>query len=456
MSGLFSSLITGLRSLSNTQSALSVVGDNIANVNTPGYTRKRITFTPTPPQVHSFGLTGTGAEVESIDSIRDRFIERRLLNELQIRGQLEGQEFATGQIELILFASEGSGVADQLSRFFNSFSELAADPSSISKRGVVIGEGEKLASTISATFSQLEEMRVDNRLQIRDSIDNINSFLEQIAPLNSQIRVLEHRGLDAGVLGDKRQHLMNQLAEEIGLESYQSESGELTITTNSGRLLLVGDKVFQPQVTDTSSQTTVTLSGEDITAELTTGKLGGFLRTDNQTLPGHLAALDTLAQELATEVNAVHSTGEGLDNTTGLNFFSFSAPDPAGSLSVAITDEKSVAAGQVGSGPGDGTVAQQITDLRDKSLTNLGDQTFVNYFSQQVAKAGLESRQISLSLAAQKIIVGEVENQRNSVSGVALDEEAVHLIQLERAYQASSRFILAVDELLEETMNLIR
>ncbi len=456
MSGLLTSLITGIKSLSAAQSALSVVENNIANVNTPGYTRKRITFTPSPPQFRSYGVLGTGVDIERIDSIRDRFIERRLLNELQIKGQLEGQEFASAQIEIILFASEGSGVSDQLSRFFNSFSELAADPSSIAKRGVVLGEGQKLASTISFTSTQLKGVRVDNRAQIRDSVDKINSFLDQIASLNSQIGGLEQGGGDSGVLGDERQHLMNQLAEEIGLASYQDDSGVLTITTNSGRLLLVGDTVFKPIVTDTASQTTVTLSGQDITSELTAGKLSGFLKMDNSTLPGYLDSLNSLAKELATEVNTVHSAGEGLDNTTGQNFFSFSAGDPAGSLSVLITDEKKVAAGQVGSGSGDGTVAQQIADLRDKSITNLGDQTFVGHFSQQVFKAGLESRQIGLGLEAQRTIVGEIRNQRNSVSGVSLDEEAIHLIQLERLYQASSRFLVTVDQLLEETMNLIR
>jgi len=122
------------------------------------------------------------------------------------------------------------------------------------------------------------------------------------------------------------------------------------------------------------------------------GKLGGYLRLDSQIIPGHLAELNDLAQEFATQVNAVHATGQGLDGSTGLDFFTFTPGDEARTLAVALTDGEAVAAAQLGGSAGDGTVAQQITDLRDLPVPGLGDQTFVSRFSQMVFAAGLEVR----------------------------------------------------------------
>ena len=435
---------------------MSVVGDNIANVNTPGYSRKRAIFKSSEPEIRSFGPLGRGINPERIQSIRDRFLEGRLITELQIQGQLEGQRFTLEQLEQIFFASEESGITEQLSRFFNSFSELSADASSIAKRGAVIGEAQKLANAISSPSTQIKQLRTGNRLQIRDAADRINSILGRIGKINTQLSALEVQGLDTGALGDERQQLISELAQETGVLTYTSEIGQQVVTTSKGRDFVLGDQPAKLEVVENNSGLTVTLDGVDITSELTMGKVGGFLTLENQTLPDRLADLDALAEALATEVNLVHRTGEGLDGSTGLDFFTFSATDPAGTLTVAITDEMSVGAAQPGSGPGDGTVARLIADLRDQTIPSLGDQSFGAYFSGLVFELGLEARQNGSSLSAQSTIVHQLRSHRDSVSAVSLDEEAANLLLLERAYQASARFIQTVDELLDETMALIR
>src|SRR5690606_23815189 len=252
MSGLFSDLRVGLKSLSNMEAAMSVVSENIANVNTPGYSRKRIIFEAGPAQIYSFGSIGQGADIARIESVRDSFIENRIRFEMQMKGLLEGQEFGLSQIETILAGSAGSGIPDNLSRFFNSFLELASDPSSIPLRQSVLSEAEKLAFSIQDTFRRLDSLDVDNRHQITDSVASINSILRELAQLNAELAPLQASGVDGGGLKDRQQELLNQLSQEIDIQTYTNESGSLVITNSTGRLLLVGDQPRQLQVKETT------------------------------------------------------------------------------------------------------------------------------------------------------------------------------------------------------------
>lgn len=456
MSGLFGSLQIGVRSLANLQTAMAVTSENLANSQTPGYSRKRIVYQDTVGDVRSFGVLGRGAEIRDIQSLRDNFINKRILVELQSRGTLAGQQFGLEQVEGILHQSGQSEISEQISRFFNSFLELSADPSSSQLRQAVMAEGETLASLFRSSYEKISSIRVENQAQLGDAVTRVNFLLDRIAEVNEQLTPLLAKGTDGSNLFDQRQELMNQLAEEMGFSSYQTESGLQMITTPSGKLLLSGTETFKLSIQDTSSGRRVYLNNQDITSELKTGKLGGYWQLDQQTLPSYLNALDALAEELASNVNALHRSGQGLDGSSGLDFFQFTSGQAASSLSVAVTDSNALAAAQLGGGPGDGRNAQLIADLRDQKFSTLGNDTFTGYFSQIVFEAGLNARQVRDALASQNRIVSQLEQQRESVSGISLDEEAANLLQFQRAYQANTRFLRVVDSLLEETLNLLR
>ena len=456
MSGLFSDLRVGLKSLSNMEAAMSVVSENIANVNTPGYSRKRIIFEAGPAQIYSFGSIGQGADIARIESVRDSFIENRIRFEMQMKGLLEGQEFGLSQIETILAGSAGSGIPDNLSRFFNSFLELASDPSSIPLRQSVLSEAEKLAFSIQDTFRRLDSLDVDNRHQITDSVASINSILGELAQLNAELAPLQASGVDGGGLKDRQQELLNQLSQEIDIQTYTNESGSLVITNSTGRLLLVGDQPRQLQVKETTHGQQILLQSQDISSEIKAGRLGGFLDLQRAVIPSYKDALNTLASELVQQVNAIHQGGEGLDGITGRDFFSVVSGQEARTIAVALSNGEELAAGPTGSAEGDGSIAQQIADLRNQSFPGLGGGTLDDYYSQLVFEAGLDSRYVKGSSELQSQVLTELQNQRDSVSGVSLDEEAVNLIQFQRSYQASAQFIRVVDSLLEETINLIR
>jgi flagellar hook-associated protein 1 len=457
MSGLFGSLSIGIKTLSNMQAAIAVVNDNIANVNTEGYSRKRVIFASSKPEYYTFGSIGTGAHVSRVESIRNGFLDARILGELQLRGSLAGQKFALEQVEAILYNEGRPGISDQISRFFNSFSELASNPASLASRQVVLGEGAKLATSIASAYQSLSSLRQDNRVEARNAAEQVNLILEQIARLNLELSPLISQGQDGGSLADQRQVLMNRLAEQMDFVSYRTESGSMTITTSGGVPLVIGAEFSQLRVDESNSGFKIEVQGTDITSQLTGGKLAAYVELDNKTLPGYLAALDSLAQSIADQVNTVHRQGVALDGqTTDQDFFTYDPLNAAQTLMVALTGAELVAAGSAGSGPADGTFAQRIADLRDLPVAALGNNTFSSYYSELIFQIGLDSRYVNDSLATQDKIILQLQNQRDSVSGVSLDEEAISLIEYQRAYQASSRFIMVVNQLLDETMNLIR
>ena len=455
MGGLFGAIQVSLQNLSNMQTALGVVNENVANVNTPGYSRKRIIYAPGPYEQRPYGMLGTGAQIERVESIRDLFLESRIGQEYQAKGFYEGQQYGVSQLETIVGATDGSGIPDQLSKFFDSFLELAGDPSSSSLREVTITQGQQLAQRIQSSAARLDSLDEANRALVEDSVNTVNSLLNDIAKVNVKLQPLLKQGMDGGPLYDERQQLLNQLNEEMSVQVSEDQSHNMVITTTSGRLLLMGTEVTGLSTQKTMDGTTVLHEGMDITSEINGGKMGGLLDFQQSTLASTRAALNSLAAELVSTVNAAHHNGVDLNGDEGGDFFSATAGNEARTISVAVTDYRKLAAAAPGGGVGDGTNAQAMADLRDLKVAGLGNETFGDYYSQIVFDVGMASKGIQSNLDLQDQILRQLEDQRESVSGVSLDEEAVNLMQYQRSYQASSRLLQVLDSLLEETLNIV-
>ncbi|HRV07943.1 MAG TPA: flagellar hook-associated protein FlgK [Acidobacteriota bacterium] len=456
MGGIFGALQIGLRNLSNAQAGIFVVNENVANVNVEGYSRRRVIYQPGPYEQRPYGLIGSGAEIQRIESVRDVFLEARLLLEHQATGFFAGQEYGVTQLEPIMNISSGQGVSDEMSKFFDAFLELASDPSSLSLRQVALAQADALASRIRTTASQLGAVEENLRMRTQDLVNDVNGLLHRIAAINTKLQPMLSLGQDGGPLYDERQKLLNELARKIDIQVQTDQSGNMVLTTGSGRLLLMGDEANELSFEATASDVIISLQGEDITSEIQKGELGGLLAFQTGTLSSVRNSLNTLTKELADAVNAVHQAGVDLDGEPGGVFFSTVAGQEARTISVAVMNFRDIAAAEPGAGIGNGSNAQAIADLRDKEISELGGQTLTEYFSQIVFEVGLAGQTVRSSLDLQTQMLRQLENQRESVSGVSLDEEAITLIQLQRSYEASARLIRVLDTLLEETINLVR
>lgn len=456
MSGLFGALQLSLRTLSNMQTGIQTVNENIANVNTEGYSRKRVVFASSDVELRSFGVLGSGAEVLRIESVRNLFLEARIQAELQAYGFYQGRQESLSQLESLIAGSDGANISEQLSRFLDAFLELSGDPSSIALRESVLAEGNQLAWSMRNSAAQLGLMEQGTRIQISDTVQTINSLLTRIGELNDKLLPVLNRGIDGGSLYDERQQLLNELAALANVQVQVDASHNMVISTHNGTLLLVGSEVSPLTVEQTSAGAVVRHLGADVSAEFTSGKLGGLLGFQNQTLADAQSALNSLARELMSVFNQTHSAGFDLQGDAGGALFSATADSEASTLVLTLQDPRLLAAAGTPGAVGDGQNAQALANLRDQGIEGLGGQTLRDFYAQVLFNVGLETRSARSNLALQEKVLAQLQAQRESVSGVSLDEEAVNLMQYQRAYQASAKLIRVLDSLLEETLNLIK
>jgi flagellar hook-associated protein 1 FlgK len=463
MSSLFSSLEAARSSLAAQQTALQVTSNNIANVNTPGYHRQRAILEATTPEDTSVGQLGTGVTVANVISVRDQFLELRISQAHQNLSAQDAISAYLRQIESVLGTDE-SGVQEGITRFFNAFSALAADPASSSLRHGVISAAEYLASRFRNTAQQLTDIRDSANAAVADSVRSINSLTQTIAGLNLQIAAAEADGGEAATLRDQRTNAVNDLAALMDIHYHEAEDGTLTISAAGGTTLVTAgfSQTLEAVAAGPDGMFEIVNGPYTITDSIQGGALGGLLAVRDDQIPVYQQQLDVLAESVISEVNAVHSAGTDLQSPTtvpALNFF-----NPAGSVTGAAAgfsvnaavaaDPRYIAAGQSGS-PGDNANALAIAALGFQKLLNGGTETFAEAFGSLQFRVGTDTQSASKQLQTQNALLVQLENSRDAVSGVSLDEEAIDLIRFQRAYQAAARFINIIDQLTEETIEIV-
>jgi len=462
MAGLYSSLDVARSSLAAQQTALQVTGNNIANVNTPGYHRQRAIFETTPPEISETGPIGTGVTIEKVVSVRDQFLELRISQAHQNVAAQDTISSYLRQVESVL-GTEESGVQEGITRFFNSFSALSADPTSSPLRYGVISAGENLAARFRNAAQQLEDIRNNANAAVADSVRGINELTEMIANFNVQIATAEFDGSEAGTLRDQRTNAVNDLAALLDIHYYEAEDGTLSISTAGGRPLVTAgfSHALETSATGPDGMYEVVSGLYTITDSIRGGKLGGLLEVRDRLVPVYEQQLDALAESIISQVNAAHSAGTDLQSpptSPALDFFNpaASVDGAAAGFSVNATvagDVRYIAAGQSGS-PGDNANAMAIAGLAFQRVLNGGTETFAEAFGSLQFRVGTDEQSTEKRLQTQNALLVQLENSRDAISGVSLDEEAIDLIRFQRAYQAAARFINIIDQLTEELIEI--
>lgn len=458
MSGLFGSLEIGRKSLQTQQQALQVTSNNIANVNTPGYSRQRAVLEASRPVQAGMLQLGTGVEIKTVESARDRFLEIRVAQGNEGNGKQQALVDSLSQIEGVFNVGD-NGLQEAISRFFNSFSTLANDPTSSSLRSSVISAGENLSNVFQSSAQQLVDIQQNTNGAVVDTVNQINELASAIASLNREIGAAEAVGGEAATLRDQRTELVNQLSSLIDTHYYEDERGNFSVSVAGGQSLVTADFVnpLTTAATPPSGLVQVKSGPNDITSLIQGGKLAGLIQVRDQNIPTYQNDLDTLAESIISQVNVAHASGTDLQvppSIPALNFFNpvagVAGAAQAFSVNPAISaDLKNIAAGQSGS-PGDNANALTLANLANQKVLSGGTETFAESFASLQFQVGTDTQSAQRSLDTQSALLSQLKNQRDSVSAVSLDEEAVDLIRFQRAYQASARFISTIDQLTDD------
>src|SRR5256885_11755440 len=436
---------------------LSATSNNIANVNTPGYSRQRPDLEETPP-IQIGGLNfGTGVELKQVVSLRDSILDLRVNQETQQQGRLEGFLGSAQQIQSFFNETTGTGLQGNLTAFFNSLSQLSTSPSDLNVRQSVLTAAQNLSTSFNQAATNLSRLQTSVNLNVTQSVSQINTLTAQIATANAQVSAAQSANRNPGPFVDQRQQLLNQLSNLVDISEINAGNGNLTITTSNGAPLVVGGQSFQLS-TQTNASTglqDIISQGASITSQITGGQLAGQLQIRDQEIPAIQNSLDTLAFNLSSAVNTQHKLGFDLNGNAGGNLFTplASATGAASQIAVAITNPSLVAASD-DSTPGNNANANALLGLQNQAIAS--GQNPLNFYGNLVFKIGNDVSTAQAGQTAGSQVLSQLQNLQGGVSNVDLNEESANLIRFQNAYQASARVVSVINSLLDATINMVQ
>ena len=460
MSSLFSSLNAALQSMLTHQKSIQVIEHNVAHANTPGYHRQEVKLgtssaTPAPTLYHtvSAGQIGGGVTADMVKRFNVTFYDGRFRTQTALAERWEGTSQTLSHVESILAETSSGGMINQLDAFWNAWQTLADDPTNLAFRSGLLQDTQSLTNSLNRRAGDLIQIRRDIDQEIVQDVQDLNQLAGEIARLNGEIANITSMDLQPNDLLDERDRLLDQLAEYSDLSVGTQENGEVLVSLG-GHALVVGREIFQLETNpDPANSNLAAVTWEDGQAfHPVEGTLTARLTSRDEVIPDLLAGLDDVAGTLITEVNALHQTGYGLDNSTGLNYFSGSDALSI-ELSPDISSLEKIAGASDPDSPGDSSLAAAITDLQHQELLNGGSETFTSYFANQVAGLGTRIQNARSRAANSGLVVQSLQMQRESVIGVSLDQEAANLVKSQRAFEAAARLTTAIDEMLDRIIN---
>lgn len=464
MGTLMSVLDIARQALMADQFGLNVTANNVANQNTPGYTREVVDFQSVDSVSISGGTQGTGVTATET-SQRDRVLEQRVQQQTQVVAQSGALGAALQQVENIFGLSPSSSsnspdvssspLGSAINKFFSSLSSLEGDPSDTSTRQSVLSAATALAGAFNDASNQLSQISASLNQQVSSDANQVNALTTSIASLNKQIASTSPSG-DAGTLEDQRQQDIDQLSQLVGLDQISTSQNGISLTTSGGAVLVSGSQSFAVSTSEVSGNTDVFAGDppQNVTANLTGGDLGGALQARDQNLPAYSKALDNLAFSLATAVNQQNEQGVDSSGNPGQAIFSLPTTQTgaAAQIAVSATDPGAVAAATSGEGSSGNDNATALANLA--TANTVGSQTATGFLASFLGQLGTDASTVTTENTAQQATLTQLTTQRDSLSAVSSDEEAANLTQFQRSYQAASEVFNIVNTLMASAINL--
>ncbi len=442
------------------QAALNVTSNNVANQNTVGYTRQTVEW-QTQDVVTLGGATTSSGVTVLLSSQRDRVLERRVQQQTQIQSQSAIIDSGFQQVQSIFGLSSTSTSASTTTlgsatdSFFGSLASLASNPANIAIRQNVLTTAGALAAAFNSAADQLAQISSSLDQQVGSIVKQVNSLASSIATLNGKIASL-NPNTDAGVFEDRRQAAIAQLSQYVGLDQISTEHNGITLTTSDGSILVGGSAAYAI-TTSQIGGTSHVLAGagaKDVTATIGGGQLGGVLTVRDQELPRVSTALDILAFGIGNQINLQNAQGIDSNGNAGGAIFSFAngSNGAAASIAVSATSPQSIASSASGEGSSGNGNAQILADLATASL--VGGTTASSFYASLLSQIGSNAASATTDNQTQQAELTQLVVQRDSLSGVSLDQEAANLTQYQRSYQAAAKVFSVADSIMAGAINL--
>lgn len=454
MAGLGSILELGKRSLSTNQYGINVTSHNISNASTPGYTRQRLNVVSAEAEQTSFGFLGKGVSIESVQRIRESYIDQQMFTVNQNMGRASQRENILRLTESFLQEPSESGLNAMISKFFTAFQDLAVHPEENANRNSVLQRANLLAGTFRRISESVSTLQTDVLEEAEAKVEKVNDLIGTIAELDKTIMVASATGATPNDVMDQRDYQLTELSTLTDVRVTNESNGSVSVSIGGTMVLSGGNRVTLSSAMD-GDQLQVYASGATQPMRIGGGSLNALQTLNNTTFKNYLGQLDELAAALITSVNAVHTTGYGIGTPppTGVNFFSGTdarsiALDPAVESNV-----NNIAASQSGD-PGDNEIAIQIANLQNTPVMSGNSNTMVQFYSAFVSNIGSEIQSVGTEAESARLVQEQLTTQQNSVSGVSLDEEMTKLIQYQHGFDAAARVVTTVNDMFQTILSM--
>lgn len=445
MSDILGNALSGL---SAAQTVLAVTSQNISNANTPGYSRQDAVLVSRADTSPSRLSAGNGVEVTDILRIADDFRTTALWRATSQYGFDEQMQTLVEQVEYIIGGEELS-LSGGIDTLFVAFNAAAETPSSIAVRQQILASADALATRFNQLAANLDMQERQIAEQTEAQVDTINSQLQTVARLNERIADILAQGGNAAQLQDQRDLAVQSLAEQVEVRTETFADGRMSVTLADGQPLVLGNDaatlVFE------NDQLGLEYRGQSFPVTDTGGQLGALITYRTDTLAGIRERLNTQAANLADAINAQLNSGYDLNGDAGADLFRYDPTAPAASLQVTDIEPEQLAfragdgAGNPLGGTGDNTNLLAVIELKTG---------FYDEYTGLVGDVGILSAQVQASAQASESLLQDAQQQRDSVSGVNMDEEAVRLMEFLQHYQANAKVIGAADQMFNTLLGM--
>jgi flagellar hook-associated protein 1 FlgK len=451
MGNLTATLISAANALQVYEGALDITENNVSNANTPGYANQVPTLVAQPFNV----LTGSagGVALGITQSTRDQYIEQSVRTQQTASSydQQQVSDLSTAQNYFSLSAT--SGIAPSVSALFGAFSQLSVTPNDEVARQTVLNDAATVAQNFNDAATGLLSQVSGLQQETSSTIQAINQLGTTIAQINADNPVDLNAGEDAGVDAQLNAAL-DQLSQYANFSVLQS-NGQVSVYLGGQTPLVMGDQSYAIQGDFSAPQSAIlSSSGVDITSQITGGQLGAEINDNNNLLPSYVSSLNTLAQTLADQVNNTLNAGideNGAAPTTDL--FTYNATSGAAlTLSVNPLTPDQIAAASPGATGGNGN-AIALAALANAPV--VGGYTFAQAYGNIGDQVGSDLSTAQSNSSTDQSLLSQAETLRQQISGVSLDQQAESLLEYERAYDAITKMLSAMNNLSLDTVNIL-
>jgi len=478
MPTLLSGISVALQAMLASQQAIRTTENNVANANTPGYHRQQTVMKaarayPSPGLYTSSanaGQIGAGVEAESIQRFNTDFLDASVRRETAASSYWSGKADLLRAVEVQVMEVKGSGLISEMDAFWDGWRSLESDPTNSTLRTDLLEKTRSLADGFKSRLTHLKTLRTDLNQRLEPLVTDVNSHAERVAELNKEILAVQSSGNQPNDLIDERSRLLEDLSRKIGATTNFFSNGQAQVMV--GTHVLVSSSSSSPIAIapDAAGLNQLTWKSDGSPVGVSRGEVGAILEARDQIIVGQIKDLNTVATALIHRVNNVHRAGFGLNNSTGNALFTgTNAEDIA--LNAALTTDDIAAAAAVNS-PGDGSIAKALADVQNERLltddmvipdpipanwpvpNDAGNSlTLQSAYNNRITQLGLDIKAADKNASSRQLVLETLEQQRDSISGVSLDEEAANLVAYQRTYQAAARLMTALDEMIDRVIN---